>query len=302
MTGVSGRSEFDNEWLCPYCLALTGPEDQYCPACRHPLVLYERKGGKRSVWLWRGIFVQYAVAIYLIAFGAGAMTLVVKFNGVSDPVPFLPLYLGLASGQPADLDRLVLEVFPRWVFWSIVGATLYSIFLMIVLTIRLRMGHLLYMLNAGIVFALGGLTLYLFRESMLVAIICLVVMSIGIAQLFIALKITPDFSYRSRRLKLVPDQGVKDHTNFFLSGRDYAKEGLWGLAALHLRRAVVARPQNAQYRLALAMAYLNVKRYKLADEMVAEAERLAPGNPKVAELRRFLQKQKTVTSDLANKH
>ncbi len=292
MTDVSGSNEFDNEWLCPYCLALTTPEDQHCPACRQPLVLYERKRRKRSVWLWRGIFFQYAVAIYLIAFGAGTMTLAVKFNGISDPVPFLPLYLGLTTGQPADLAHLVLEAFPRWIFWSIIAATLYSIFLMIVLTIRLRQGHLLYMLNAGIVFALGGLTLYLFRESLLIVSICLVGMSIGTVQLLIALQITPDFSYQSRRLKLVPAQGVKDHTNFFLSGRDYARAGLWGLAALHLRRAVVARPQKAQYCLALAVAYLNVKRYALAEEMAAKTERLAPNHPKVAELRRFLREQR----------
>src|SRR5262245_54438962 len=36
------EDEFDNEWLCPYCLALTQPADRTCPTCRRPLVFSTR--------------------------------------------------------------------------------------------------------------------------------------------------------------------------------------------------------------------------------------------------------------------
>ena len=51
---------------------------------------------------------------------------------------------------------------------------------------------------------------------------------------------------------------------------------MWGLAAIHLRRAVATNPRSPAYHLALTMAYLNINRYDLAGESLRQFERLDP--------------------------
>ena len=276
--------EFDNEWLCPYCTALTEPGDKQCPRCYKPLIQHRHLKVKRSVWLWRGIFFQYVVTIYTLFFGAAALTVVADQNGISNPFPYLPLYFWLPIEQPEETQALLLAAFPRWIFWVFVALGLYSFGLMVMLYGRLRNGNLLYLVNAGLLVSLGITGLFFFRNSLLIFIISVVGALIGIIQLGISFMLWRDFNYETVRLRLAPDRGPKDHLSLYENARKYGRLGMWGLAVIHLRRAVASKPNQLRYQLALAVAYTNIKRYDLAKQSLEAAGKIAPNAPEVLQL------------------
>jgi hypothetical protein len=148
-------AEFDNEWLCPYCLALTRLKDKDSPTCRKPLIVRKRVKEDRTVWLWRTIFLQATVAFFTLAVGFGAFALIVKLNGVSSPVPFLSAYFGLPVTQPDNLTDYVLTLFPRWVFWGLIAFSFYSAVLMVLLYLRVPYGNAMYLISGCILLVFG---------------------------------------------------------------------------------------------------------------------------------------------------
>ncbi len=268
------KDEFDNEWLCPYCLAPTRPKDRTCPSCRRSLIITVRVKPERTAELWRGILLQFAVVIFLIAFGTGSFNVIIKLNGIPNPVPFLPLYFGLPIDQPEDLSQMVLEVFPIWFFLALAAAVLYSSGLLILLYLRVPYGHFLYMVNASIMLVLSTINLYFFFYSTPILTACVIGLSLGATQLVVAMTLWGDFTFKEGRLRLKIDRDAKTHPALFLSARKYNRLGMWGLSIIHLRRAVAQHQRNSSYYATLAVAYMNVKRYDLADKTLGKAEKL----------------------------
>jgi Flp pilus assembly protein TadD len=97
-----------------------------------------------------------------------------------------------------------------------------------------------------------------------------------------------DFTFQESRLRLRIDRGAKNHQSLFISGRKYSNLGMWGLAIIHLRRAVSRKADVPAYHLALATAYMNIERYDLADESLANAENLVGHEGEVLRLRKQL--------------
>ena len=122
--GPHPEDEFDNPWLCPYCLATTQPSDKICPACHQPLTVRKRLQEERTAWLWRGVFFQWGIVLALFAFGSAAFMILAWFNGLPNATHFLPLYFGLPTVQPEALNEAMLALFPRWLFWSLTAAIL----------------------------------------------------------------------------------------------------------------------------------------------------------------------------------
>ncbi len=278
------QDEFANEWLCPFCTAPTNQDDKSCPKCQQKLIIFTKSKRKRSVWLWRGIFFQYIVGVYLIFFGVGALVLMGRSVGIRNPIPFLPIYFGLPISASPRQSEALLGVFPPWVFWSIIILAIYTGILMLILYTQIRNGHLFYLINAGFTIALGGVGLYLFRANLIAFIISAVGATIGIAQLFISAKLWRDFDHRMIRLKLVADPDVRDHISFYDSAKKYASQNMWGLAVIHLRRAVAEKPNVLAYQMALTTAYANIKRFDLAKESYLAAKQIAPNEPQVKQL------------------
>ncbi|MBN1993146.1 MAG: hypothetical protein JW953_10615 [Anaerolineae bacterium] len=280
--------EFDNPWLCSYCTAPTRPQDKVCPACRHALIIRQRMKEERTVWLWRGIFLQFTLAFILLALGLVYFALIARLNGFPSPFPFLPAYFGRPVDQPEELKQIILTLFPPWAFWGGVGATVYSLLLMLLLYFRVPNGHILYLINGGAMLIVGLLGAILFYYSLPIVMAFGVVMLIAAAQLFITMNLWYDFTFVETRLRLVIDPGVKGHTSFFISGRNYSEKGMWGRAVIHLRRAIAAEPGHPLYHLALIVAYMNIKRYDLAQKALTRAEELEPHSEKIAQLKKEL--------------
>lgn len=267
-------SYFDNELLCPYCMAETQPDNRTCPSCRRQLIIKRRVKEERTAWLWRGFFLQLVVAFTLIAVGAGYFTLVGKLSGIPSPVPFLPLYFGQSVNQPDPSVQRVLEIFPVWVFWGLIAASAYSLILMVLLYVRVPYGNVVYLISATITLGLAVVSIIFFYDSYAALAAGVFGLFLGAAQLFITLNLWNDFTFKEGRILLRLDRGVKNQRSLAISGRKYSKLGMWGLAALHLRRAVLREPGNPAHHVGLVVAYIKLKRYDLAEKALKDAEKL----------------------------
>lgn len=282
------KDEFDNELLCPYCLALTNRDDRRCPACRHLLIVSRRVQDERTAWLWRGFFLQFWVSVIFIAFGASYATLMGKWNGVSNPIPFLPIYWGQPVDQPQLLTQALLQIFPRWAFWGLIAATLFSLLLMALLYIRIPYGNVIYLISATAMLGLGLTGLFLFFDNWLGIGASLGAIMIGAAQMIITFNLWNDFSFKEGRIILRMDRGVKGVRSLAISGQKYSRVGMWGLAMLHWRAAVLKEPDSSAHHLGLIIAYLKLKRFDLAEKALRYAEQQVGNSTQLDALHRQL--------------
>jgi tetratricopeptide (TPR) repeat protein len=277
--------EFDDPWRCPYCFEPTQPKDTRCPHCRQDLIVKRRMKQERTIWLWRGIFVQFTLAFFCTTFAVGYYFLAARLSGAGNPVPLLPAYFGQPIDRPDAQIEAMFTFYPPWLLWGLIGTAVYSVLLMLVLYFRVPGGHILYLINAGFMLALGFFGAIFNYDSIPMIVGCIVIIGIGALQLLITMNLWYDFTFEMGRLRLKFDRGSSGHTTAFVSGRKYSELGMWGLAVIHLRRAVSREPNKFLYNIALAVAYMNIKRYDLAQKTLDHADKLEPNSEKVARLR-----------------
>lgn len=141
--------EFDNDWLCPYCTALTTSTDTNCPRCRKPLFIRGRESPERSVWLWRAFFLQLFIAFYILLFPLSYYALFATIREIPYPLSVWPVYLGLPNRLPPDTVAQALDILPIWAFWSALALAVYALSLMVLLYLRVPYAHLIYLLTAA---------------------------------------------------------------------------------------------------------------------------------------------------------
>ena len=270
-TDYPHKDEFDNELLCPYCVALTHRQDRVCPTCHRPLIISRRVKEERTVWLWRAVFLQFVVGFFLPAFGAAYATLAGKLHGIPTPMPFFPLYFGQPVDQPERAVQMMLAVFPVWVFWGLIAASFYSLILMVLLYVRIPYGNVVYLVNATLLLGLGVVGIIFFFSSYVWLGAGVFALFLGAAQMVITLNLWNDFTFKEGRLLLRIDHGVKGHRSLAISGRKYSQLGIWGLAIIHLRRAVLREPANPANHVGLVVAYMKINRYDLAEKALQYA-------------------------------
>ncbi len=280
------NSYLDNEWLCPYCVAPTHPKDKTCPQCNQPLLMTSRVSVERSAWLWRGIFLQTGIILLLLSLWSVSYILTLRYNRIFDALAMLPLYLGLPVAVSAEVTSRALAVYPRWIFWGFAGAALLSLGLMGLLYFRVKHGNTVYFVCASVLLGTGLLLLIFFRASGWLTALGVLAFFLGAAQMLVTMNLWNDFKFKTERLRLVIEGGVKTHASFYLAGRKYAELGMWGLAALHYRRAVGQKERNTVYHLALAVAYGQLGRFDLAEKSLDIAEKLDPDSPEIWQLRK----------------
>ncbi|MCB0191702.1 MAG: hypothetical protein KDJ65_07130 [Anaerolineae bacterium] len=285
-TDYPDQDEFDDIWLCPYCAQPTEPNDRKCPHCRKSLIVSRRVREERTAWLWRGIFLQISMMMVIVSLGSAAFVILVRQQGVNNPFLFVPLYFGTApDSRWEDAGQTVLATFPAWAFWGMLGIIIYTMIMIFLLYIRIPYGNVLYFVSATISLMMGLVGMIAFYSSPLALGLSAFAFLLGVIQFVVTLNLWNDFTFKEHRIQMRIDRDAKSHTGFFHSGRKYSKAGLWGLAAIHLRRAVVANPHKAAYHLALTLAYLNIKRYQLADESLTRFAKLDPDAIEIGPLR-----------------
>ncbi len=286
------RDEFDDEWLCPYCAKPTAPEDTACPHCQRSLVARQRVRPERTVWLWRGFFLQLYIAFYTIALPVGYVTLAATLQNISNPLASLPAYLGRTVNQSPAAIKTVLHVFPLWAFWLTLAVAFYSLILMLLLYFRVPYAHLMYLLNAGLTLV-AGLIGVVFAPAWWVRFLGGIGIALSLLQLLITVNLWKDFTFKETRLLFKVDVDATNAVSLYFCGREYGRRGMWGLATLHLRRAAARRPANVGYWLALTVACLNIHRPQLAQQSLLEAVRLDPASPEAKDLQQKIARMTT---------
>lgn len=275
--------EFDNEWLCPYCAKRTAPADDICPHCGERLTFKKCLSPERSVWLWRGFYVQLCTAFYALAAMVGYFTFAGTMQKIDNPLLFLPLYLGQSVAQPAENSQLILSILPLWVFWGVTALAIYALIVMLLLIFRIPFGQLMYMLNVGLTFV-ASLIGIVFAPVDWLQWVGGAGIALAFLQMLIAFNLEKDFNVKEIRLRFQVDSDAKNASSLYFAARRYAEKNLRGLTVLHLRRCVAKASANSGYWIALTVAYLNIYRIDLARQSLAEAEKLEADSMQIRQL------------------
>lgn len=275
------RDELGDEYLCPYCAAPTAPKDRKCPVCGGDLWVKIRPQ-KRSKPLWLAMGLQLSGLSTSVAAFALLFIYVAVQVGVDDPFDLFLAYLGTPAGIPPDVLDAALELLPRSSFFLSALPPLLTLTMLVGLYARWKPIYYLYWLGAVAALVVSLVEMFLWPGPGLIAG--------GVGVLFALLmfslvfRLEDDFKVERKRLLLRLDRGLGNLADFLLQGDLYARQKMWALAAIHLRRAVGYAPAQLEPRVSLALAYAHLKRYDLSARELEEADRISPGNPRVAEL------------------
>jgi tetratricopeptide (TPR) repeat protein len=302
------RDEFEDEYLCPYCAAQAAPDDRRCPACANQLWVKVRRREERSSWLWVALTLQAASIIWPIFLSLLVLFYAARQAGLDNFFLLVAPYLGLPTDLPAGVVDAAFEVIPRAYALPLVLYILFSLAVMVGLYLRWKPVFFLFLVNALLVLGLAivgmAIGLSLSGEGAVVSpgvgIVCggggLI---LGLLMFLLVLQLEDDFFFDEKRLLLRPDPDATNGPALLGSGYRYAKREMWAMAAIHLRRATSYMPHQIDPYLALAAAYLNLRRYDLAAGATQEARRIDPDNPQVERLTTILDSQRVAESSPA---
>ncbi|MBN1979216.1 MAG: hypothetical protein JW918_17605 [Anaerolineae bacterium] len=259
----STQDEFSNEYACPYCMAATEHDDKRCKACGEDLWVKSRKYEKRSTWLWTLIAFQLGNAIMLII-----PALWLSFAGLPFAAsPEAITFIAFVAALPSVFSALVAAgLYFRWqvIYWLFVIDAVLGVVVSILA--MLAFGSFFFGLP-GFVFAL--------------------------ARVGLIFQVGSDFELSRRRILFRLDPGLKSSVEYMMRADYYKSQRMWGLTVLHVRAAQSSQPNRLDCHMALAVAYIRLKRYDLADRSLREAKLLAPNDPGVIGLEALLDEAKS---------
>jgi hypothetical protein len=213
--------------------------------------------------------------------------------GLDNFFGLVPVYLGLPNDVPPAVADAAFEAVPRLYVLPFVPFILFSLAVLVGLYLRWKPVFYLFLINAFLMLgtAIAGLSIGLSLPGEAIVINQRVGALCGgggivlaLMMFLLVLQIADDFFFDQKRLLLRPDRDATNGPALLSSGRTYASRQMWGLAAIHLRRAVGQMPHQIDCHLALSVAYLNLKRYELAASALEEARRINPNHSQVEHL------------------
>lgn len=287
---------FDDEYLCPKCTAETDPNDRRCRDCGTKLWISFRKREKRSTAMWITLALQayntLQTAVFPVLMG-------VLLFGVNAPqvVALLELYAADLGVQPAD--------FQIWLQIGFVFSLLPFLFsLSVLIGLYLRWKPVFYLLlvsaTLGLLFVVVSVVVSVLSTDLVVGIAgggyvgAAIALGTAFGRLFLAFQLEEDFPFERRRILFRVDPDVTSAQMILARGHEYAERRMWGLAALHMRRAVGMMPQRKKGRLALALTYMKLGRYDQAADELDRARQIDPADPQIDELETFLEEKRAV--------
>ncbi|MBN1815416.1 MAG: hypothetical protein JXA14_26525 [Anaerolineae bacterium] len=252
------QDEFSNEYACPYCAAATEPDDNRCRLCGKDLWFRFRKQEKRSTLLWILLALQFGNAMYL----------------------FAPVVLLVFIGSSFIGELLGIPEIPPLVMYLLALPSLFSLALGIGLYFRWRPVYYLLFADAGIglitsllAFAAGA-DLFFGGSNL----------GLAVARLVLIFQLGGDFEWDKRRILLCTDRGLKSSVEYLTRADFYRQQKMWALAVVHMRAALGLVPDQLSCHMALVVAYIRLRKYELAERALAQAKRISPGEPRIAQL------------------
>jgi hypothetical protein len=239
---------FDDVWarevdMCAFCAHPVTRNESQCPGCRRSLTGAVFRYAKASSHL-HVLWVLLAGLAQLFLFGIMLDVI------VTAPVALMVLHALLAI-----------------VFLSLAAGVYFRQFWAYAATIALAVVLLALALVAGLLAARGLPGNLSEVERMLWApVVNTTALFLSVLQL-LALVGTliwavvfagPDFVREPVRFIAGIDRGLRDAADYFGTGQNYARLGLWATAILHWQRAAAREPRNAFYQRTLGEAYLRL--------------------------------------------
>ncbi len=284
----------DEEYLCPYCAALTEPDDRRCKNCHNKLWIKFRKQEKRSSWLWVALALQAlnTLPLLVLPLMLGVIVFAPAGNEVSAMISgMMEMYADLLGVSASVVETGAMIAFFVTLLISLVG-----LIVLIGLYMRWRLAFYLFLVSTalGLFWTVANVIMSFSPDSAFTlaggsSLVCSGVnVVVALARLMLAFQIQEDFEFERERMLLRLDPDVSSGTMILARGHEYAKRKMWGMAAFHMRRAVLAMPNQSGPRIALTLAYIRLERYDLAAHSLAEARRISPDNAHVQELQAVL--------------
>ncbi|MFP4345401.1 MAG: hypothetical protein ACLFU8_11970 [Anaerolineales bacterium] len=287
--GADAWDLLDDEYGCPYCAAQTEPDERRCPECGGQLWIKYRRDEGRSAGLWIVTGLQAVTTGFAGLMAAGLIyffSQLAQGNNVLGPLaPLVQTQPGLAL-QEENLQFVLYALYAAAVL-----PFLSSLFVLIGLFLRWPFVWYLLLIQAFIGM-LGSLVNVLLDANSVAVVSSLVSAAISVAYFFFVWSLQDDFFKEQARILLRLDRDVQGGSTMLARGRLYAKDQMWGLAALHFRRAGALMQEPDAY-VALAIACMKLEVYEMAERALDEAERLNPSETQVSELRRLLAERRS---------
>ena len=281
-------ARYHDPLLCPYCASPTKEKQKRCPACKKPLWISNLSTESRSTLLWFVIILQAFSTIMLAVVPLVILFIVAQRLNIFNFFTLLPAYLGRPSSLNPNIISAAFDIVSRrWFFLSWVPALLTLIF---AITLSLRWVPVYYLMLLSAVLGLAGSIALLagkpaFEGSLFAGALGAV---LSLSTLIMVMKLENDFRRTRHRIYLNVDSDLNDGMTFLLLGKQYARKGLWALASIHFRRAIALMPYDAGSYLATAVACSQLHDYKLARNILEDAQRMDPENTRIREALKIL--------------
>lgn len=295
---------------CPYCAAPTEYRDRRCPTCGWSLWSQTRElpdPTRQYALLLAQEGIYALLALLLPTFLLIYLSILVD---VDDFLDFLPLYSGQMEVS-TDVAEVLFGLLPRFTFWLSVAPALIAVLIILMLLPRwhkLFFGALsLSGLRILLLFMLLGVIINMISENApeevslflrimhyVTPIMALILFGGAIAAFIFLLRTEEEFEMDEDRILLQVDRGLIDsEMGLRIAGQRAAKRRRWALAALHLRRAL-GLSKSLETALLLAMAYIKLGEYALAEDALSLARQLGPDVAQVAEMAALLEEKRAV--------
>ncbi len=276
-------AKYDDPYLCPVCAGPARAEDQRCPECRAKLWTRTRAQDQRSQLLWILILLQMWNT--LISSGAPFLALFVVSMRVhvNDTLQLLAAYLGRPSNLSTATVNTAMEMLSRTGFFLLGLPFVLGVAGTIALYLRWRpVFYLLLGSGAlGLAGSIGGIA-FLGQQPLALAAGVLGI-AVAVGTVILGIRLEDDFRVQRRRRLLALDPGLPSGIDYLVRGRYYAHEGVWGLAALHFRRAAALMPNDVDGLLGVVQAAVNLGDWGLSRWALESALERQPGDERIEE-------------------
>ena len=271
-------TKYEDNLRCPYCGNPTEHKQHHCSSCTNPLWISKHTTESRSTLLWIVILMQAMATMILAVIPLVILFVVAQAVGIFNFFNLIPAYIGLSTSISPNIMAAAYEIFPRIYFYLSWLPTLISLIYTILLYLRWTPVYYLLLGSAllGLVASIAGITaISSFVGSIFAWGLGIL---ISISTLIMVLKLASDFRKTRGRLYLDVDPNLNEGMDFMIRGKQYARKGMWALAAVHLRRAIALLPYAPEEYLATAVACSQIKDYDLARAVLEDAMFKDPDN------------------------
>ncbi len=286
------EDEFDDEYLCPYCAHPTRPEDPKCSACGNPLWVQARQQKKPSSLYWMLLPTQFFSA-FLLGTTPVLVMLIVGFRetGLLQHLEAFDILALLQTGLSislAEIAQAAFDAVPAILFLLLFAPCLFSY--VVFAGLYLRWSKIYRLLLTDQILSLlvaGGIWLWLKITPLSATIVLMAVI-----RFLFARQAEEDLRLKKKRLLFQVDRGLSNASDFIARADQYTRRKMWALAMLHLRRATALAAQDPDVHIALAVAYLRLRKYERAERSLENALQITPDHPQLAPLQTLIEEMR----------